>query len=245
MICLKATDVFLQNTHDLLSCQFPTHLSLTCSKFHVDDSVFNALSKAYQEGKIPNLSHLSFARLKEDIKNKLYLLFQTPWSKLTHLDLSVCKLDKNDVQIVLGGIDPGQENLLPVLSSLAIELCHFKIVDQGKLFTEQWTSLTTLDLSNSYSGYFPTSKLIDTVNNSLVPNLTTLKLWNYRLSQLQPTPNTFGSKLKLSSFALTGTSSMRGSVDLKNFVKQNFITRWSHRLPNPKHLVFVKMRYSQ
>ena len=127
---------FLQNTHDLPSCQFLTYLSLTCSKFHVDDSVFKALSKAVKEGKIPNLSHLSFARLKEDIQSKLYLLFQTPWPKLH----------------------------------------HFKIVDQGKLFTEQWTSLTTLDLSNSYSGYFPTLKLTDAVNNGLVPNLTTLKL---------------------------------------------------------------------
>ena len=219
---------FLQNTHDLPSCQFLTHLSLTSSKLDIDDSVFKALSKAVQEGKLPNLSHLSFARLKEVVKNKLHLLFQTPWSNLLQLDLSDCQLDENDVQIVLGATDPGQQNLFPVLSSLAIDLRHFKNVDRGNLLTQQWTSLTTLDMSYSGSGNFQTSTLTGAVNNGIVPNLTTLKLWDCKLSVAELTLNAIGSNLKLKSFALTGSLQSKRAIDLKLLAKQNFITKLRH-----------------
>ena len=223
---------FLQNTHELPSCQFLTHLSLTSGSFHIDGNVFKALSSAVQEGKLPNLGHLSFAGISRDLRNKLQFLFQTPWPKLTHLDLSDCQLGKSDVQIILGATDPWQENLLPALSSLAIELCYFTNVDQGNLLTQQWTSLNTLNMSNSSIGFFETSSFTDAVNSCILPNLTRLKLSGSSSSDLRQQElllNSIGTSLKLSSFAFMGRCHSRGSlIDLKLLAKQDFTTRLSH-----------------
>ena len=141
---------YLRAKHDLPVCRHLTHLFLTSSDLYMDDSVFRALSEAVREGKLPKLSHLSLRKLQSYEKfPPLSLLFQTQWQALTHLDLTGCVLDKNDIQIVFGATDPTHTNQIPNLSSLAISSSYFK--KSGSLFAQPWLSLSSLKFNETDS----------------------------------------------------------------------------------------------
>ena len=142
---------FLYAKHDLPLCLHLTHLSLTSSKLVVDNSVFKVLSKAVQDGKLPNLCHLSLRNHSNTDKNlpPLPLLFQTQWPSLTHLDLIGCKLVNTDIQIVFGATDLSHTNHMPNLSSLAISSRYFRKSDS--LFSRPWTNFSSLEFSDTGS----------------------------------------------------------------------------------------------
>ena len=216
---------------ELPICKFLTHLIMSSVRLQLADSVFKALSKAVQEGKMPNLSHLSFANGGNKLKNKIPLLFQTQWPILTHLDLTSCELDNSDIQIVLGATDPQQENLLPALYPLAILPGYFSKGDGGNLLKQPWTGLTSLKMVEKIdaSGYPEFSSntvenvqlpsFIEAINNGILPNLSTLKLARLGFER---------TSLNLTSFASVGHPNAHGNMDLEVLANLPFTTRLSH-----------------
>ena len=216
---------------ELPTCKFLTHLTMSSVHLQLADSLFKALSKAVQEEKMPNLSHLSFADGGNKLQNKIPLLFETQWPTLTHLDLTGCELDNSDIQIVLGATNPKQENLLPKLCSLAILPDYFTKGDEGNLLKQPWTSLTALAMVEKieFSGH-PSimSKHVDNVklpsfteaiNNGILPNLTDLRLAKFEFKI---------TSLNLSSFASVGHPNAHGNMDLEVLASLPFTTRLFH-----------------
>ena len=190
-----------------------------------------ALSKAVQEGKMPNLSHLSFADGGNKLQNKIPLLFETQWPTLTHLDLTGCELDNIDIQIVLGATNPKQENLLPKLCSLAILPDYLTKGDEGNLLKQPWTSLTSLKMvekidDSGYPMFSSNTKenvklpsFIEVINNGILPNLTNLRLERLWFKK---------TSLNLSSFASVGHPNVHENMDLEVLASLPFTTRLFH-----------------
>ena len=168
---------FLLGTDELPSCPHLTHLSMESPQLHIEDSVFEALSKAVQEGTIPNLSHLSFADGGNKLRNKIPLLFQTQWLKLTHLDLTVCALNNSDIQIVFGATNPEGETLLHALSSLAIDPTYFTKGVGGNLLQQPWTNLINFEMINRPAVLQTTPTGF---NSTLLPPLKLLIIQHFR-----------------------------------------------------------------
>ena len=225
---------YVHAQHDLPLCQHLTHLYLTSiwADLHIDGSVFQTLSKSAREGKLPNLSHLSFRNLGQTEKKlpPLPLLFQTQWPSLTHLDLTGSALDDTDIQIVFGATDPKHTNLMPNLSSLAVSPGYFRKIKN--LFTKQWPSLCSLEFTATRSsGQFQIAAFIEAVENEIFPNLTTLKLPRRNGSGLTLL-DTIDSKLpKLHSLAMK-----EALYDVKYLANKSFVQNLCHLDLSYNHL---------
>ena len=170
--------VLLSSENDLHECKLLTHLSLNCP---VDDSVLRCLAKAVKEGNMPNISHLRFSL--QNMKDKLQLLFCNKWTNLTHLDLTNCKLNLSDVQIICATANLSKENPLPSLTSLAVSPDYI-IADQTiNLFQQPWSSLSALTLTSVGDS---NSVLVSALKDNKFPNLLTLEMTDLKVEPFVP-----------------------------------------------------------
>ena len=65
-----------------------------------------SLSAATEAGNFPNLTHVSFGRCK--INGSLQYFLRNKWSKLQHLDLHGCHLEKRDIEALAAATDERQ-----------------------------------------------------------------------------------------------------------------------------------------
>ena len=107
------------------------------------------MSKAVETGNLPNVAQLSFNGSKGSIHGKLHLLFRCKWEKLVNLDLAMCSLDPNDVQIVCAETTGSKTVLLPSLSSLAVS--DNGVSGSCDQFRKEWLGLRTLEINDSGS----------------------------------------------------------------------------------------------
>ena len=74
--------------------QFLTHLCI--HNYSVKENEMMALSNAMRNEELPRLSHLNFISLRKGDKFKWP--FKSAWSNLSHLNLSWCEFDRNNLQ---------------------------------------------------------------------------------------------------------------------------------------------------
>ena len=106
---------------DIGFCPFLTYLCL----IHLDvaPTILDSLSKASKDGKLASLNILSFeVETSGSLIGKFSILFESKWPSLTCLNLKGCRLDENDIwSIVRCLVDPDNQKL-PQLKSLIINL---------------------------------------------------------------------------------------------------------------------------
>ena len=125
---------------DIGFCPFLTHLCL----IHLDvaPTVLDSLCKASKDGKLPSLSILSFeGDAGASLMGRLPTLFESKWPSLTCLNLKECWLDENDIwSIVLCLVDPDNQKL-PRLKSLILNLGDNLLEDQvvANLSSPAWS----------------------------------------------------------------------------------------------------------
>ena len=172
IVCNHLNSCRITVKHEIESCQFLTHLSL--SGLPKEESTIVALSKAVTTGKLPKLSHLSLAGSMFTLKGKLSLLFQSTWPTLTYLNLYSCFLDKSDIQVLFGR----EKNLLPQLTSLVLFLGEiFDLITIEDLSKSRKLQETYLQLERDID-----VPLLSTFENSW-PNLTSLWLHDVNKSE--------------------------------------------------------------
>ena len=91
------------------------HLSFTNIKFNKVE--ISHLSEASRVGHVPFLTHLSF-RYCDGLESNLSLLFNEPWSQLTHLEFLQKNLNASDLRVI-GNM---QDNKLPKLLFLILHI---------------------------------------------------------------------------------------------------------------------------
>ena len=147
----------------------PSLAQINIQSIKLDRSVVESLSGAIKSGKLPVLSHLSITDCGSSLTGKLPLLFDSPWSELTHLDLDGCFLDKADLTLFRA-----HATLFPKLLSLTLSLAvAFKSeIDETRLlsvFQVNWPRLETLQIRDlSWREY---AAIINTVNDRKFPVL--------------------------------------------------------------------------
>ena len=154
---------------DVISCPKLTHLAF--NDVHVEDVVLGCLSRSPQD--LPNLKYLSLAGSKGTVRGKFGLLFQNPWTKLAHLDVSKCQLDCNDLQVICAATNSALENKLPSLMSLAVSPNDVTEGNQADIFIEPWRklqALSLLDISSSDSIF------VKALEKELFPSLQVYKI---------------------------------------------------------------------
>ena len=118
----KLTAELEEDEDDVIeNCPFLSHLCLL--HMIIDQGAGQALLKAVRKGRLKKLRHLTIANCTFK-KFSLSKLFNTKWPPLTHLDLSSCHLDINDIKSIGYLTITGQEAkpLLSQLSTLAVTL---------------------------------------------------------------------------------------------------------------------------
>ena len=154
---------------DVISCPQLTHLAF--NDVHIEDVVLECLSRSVQEQKLPNLKSLSLVGSKEAVRGKIGLLFQSPWPKLTHFDVSKCQLDESDLKVICAATNSALENNLPNLTSLAISPDDVTEGSHDDLFVEPWMKLEALSFRNS-----PDSIIFKALHRDLFPSLKVLRI---------------------------------------------------------------------
>ena len=134
---------------DVISC--PQLTNLAFNDVHIEDVALECLARSVHDQKLPNLKYLSLAGSKESVRCKIALLFQSPWPKLVHLDVSNCQLDQSDLKVICAATNSALENNLPSLTSLAISPSDVTEGGQSDIFVESWMKLEALSLVDVYS----------------------------------------------------------------------------------------------
>ena len=156
---------------DVISCPKLTHLAF--NDVHVENVVLGCLSRSTQDQHLPNLKYLSLTGSKGTVRGKFGLLFQTPWTKLTHLDVSMCHLDRSDLKVICAATNSALENNLPSLTSLAVSPSNVTEGNNGDIFVEPWLKLEALSLVDTSSG---DSIFVRALEKELFPSLQVFKI---------------------------------------------------------------------
>ena len=147
---------YLFANKELEVCQHLTNLSFASSGLQLKRSVFTALCEAAASEKLPNVSCLSFSGCTTGIKGKLHLLFRKPWPTLTHLDVTKCDIDEQDIEVIFAVTNETRENSLPKLEMLAISPEKFKVNRPLEIFMRPGTSLKLLKIFKVEGGFHRT-----------------------------------------------------------------------------------------
>ena len=156
---------------DVILCPQLTHLAF--NDVHIEDVVLDCLSRSTQDQHLPNLKYLSLAGSKKTVQGKFGLLFQTPWTKLAHLDVSKCHLDRSDLKVICAATNSALENNLPSLTSLAVSPSYITEGDRVKIFVEPWLKLQALSLVDTSSS---DSIFVRALEKELFPSLQVYKV---------------------------------------------------------------------
>ena len=127
---------------------------LTFQILEVDSAAVNNLSTAAREGNLPVLSKISFEGCWQSMTGKLSDLLQSTYPSLTHLNLSWCFLNRNDIETLTRCLSPAVNKTLPALISLCLHVSKAGATetDTGvcsawkKFFQNGLTTVETLDL---------------------------------------------------------------------------------------------------
>ena len=156
---------------DVISCPKLTHLAF--NDVHVEDVVLECLSRSIQDQHLPNSKYLSLAGSKVTVLGKFGLLFQTPWTKLAHLDVRKCHLDRSDLKVICAATNSDLENKLPSLTSLAVSPSYITEGDRVEIFVEPWLKLQALSLVDTSSS---DSIFVKALEKGLFPSLQVFKV---------------------------------------------------------------------
>ena len=137
---------FVFAEEDISPCEYLTHLVFTGYGIELDKSLFTALCRAEDAHHLPKLCHLSFSGCESSPKGKMQYLFEKPWPTLTHLDVTRCVLDEQDVQIICAGADSSRQNFLPQLLSLAISPKYLDVGEKFEFLKRPWNELKSLEI---------------------------------------------------------------------------------------------------
>ena len=156
---------------DVILCPQLTHLAF--NDVHIEDVVLDCLSRSTQDQHLPNLRYLSLAGSKKTVQGKFGLLFQTPWTKLAHLNVSKCHLDRSDLKVICAATNSALENNLPSLTSLAVSPSYITEGDRVEIFVEPWLKLQALSLVDTSSS---DSIFVRALEKELCPSLQVYKI---------------------------------------------------------------------
>ena len=192
----------------LISCPHLTHL--TFNEIEIEDPVLSSLSNSVRDDLLPNLQYLGFRECKGALQGRLGLLFEYTWPKLTHLDVSKCQLDFNDLMIICAASNSSLENKLPNLTSLAIS----DVIDctHDDLFVQPWTKLEALSLVDVRSC---DSVFVKALQKELFPNLKVIKA--SEVQNIGPLPRSLHSL----TFNVTGEAQPKMQTIARNLSYQD------------------------
>ena len=140
-------------------CKGLTHLVFAGHGKDIDKSILTDLCKAMGDDHLPKLCHLSFSGCESSLKGKMQYLFKKPWPILSHLDVTRCFLDKNDVQIIFAAADDNlTQHSLPKLSSLAISPKYLEVDENFQFLKNPWTVLKCLEMSRAVPYFHPSMR---------------------------------------------------------------------------------------
>ena len=122
---------------------------------------------------LPNLKYLSLAGSKGTVRGKFGLLFQSPWTILTHLDVSKCHLDRSDLKVICAATNSALENNLPSLTSLAVSPSNVTEGSNSDIFVGPWLKLQALSLVDANSS---DSIFVRALEKGLFPSLQVFKV---------------------------------------------------------------------
>ena len=169
---------FVFARENISPCEYLTHLVFTGDGIELDKSLFTALCRAVDDHHLPKMYHLSFCGCEGSPKGKMQYLFKKQWPTLTHLDVTRCILDEQDVQIVCAGADSSRQNSLPKLSSLAISPKYLHVGEKFEFLKKPWNELKSLEIlgAEKYDHYQPNEYPAHTVfmnalSQGMFPNL--------------------------------------------------------------------------
>ena len=165
----------------VIACPQLTHL--TFNEIEIDDPVLSSLSNSVHGDQLPNLQYLSFRECKEALQGKLRLLFEFTWPKLTHLDVSKCELDSNDLMVICAATNSSLENKLPSLTSLAISPKIETDCTQDEIFVQPWMKLEALSLVNVHNC---DAVFVKALEKELFPSLKVIKLSEVQIKSPLP-----------------------------------------------------------
>ena len=176
---------FLFSGQGIARCEYLTHLVFTGHGKEIHQNTFTALCKAIGDAQLPKLSHLGFSGCGSSLEGKMQYLFEKPWPMLTHLDVTKCILDEQDVRIICAAADDSMQNLLPKLASLAISPKYLDVDEKLKFLKKPWHDLKSLEMLGRVKDY-PRSKpeetqeypaytaFINGLSDGMFPNLERL-----------------------------------------------------------------------
>ena len=127
-----------------------------------------AISKAVRGGRLPNLQSLSFAKAK--VTHQLKYLFEqsTTFPNVTHLNLSDCELDTDDIEALSYSL---HNSLIPQLTSLVL---NYNKKGEETLFAKTPVPLTSLSVTGLKSSGFV--DIVKAVARDMSGNLKKLHL---------------------------------------------------------------------
>ena len=160
-------------------CPMLTHLSLNGASLM---GIFGGLVDALQNSKFPRLSHLNLAKCHFGSEGRLSSLFQSKCSTLEHLDLFGLDLEEPDLHFLHSVMTDSENCVLPSLSSLVLDTLTLQQRSSlSIMFQNPWTKMRKIrceghrpPLFNSPKHHHKISDFISIINESKLPNLTTL-----------------------------------------------------------------------
>ena len=212
--CIRQAACFLFANKELDICPYLTGLSFASIGLQLNRTVFTTLCQAASTEKLPNIRHLSFSGCSSGIKGKLNLLFNKPWSTLTHFDVTKCDLDEQDVEVIFAATHESKENCLPKLMSLALSPQNVVFKRKMEIFMRPWTTLNSLRIFdvNQRGIFFKvqsslTEEFYECLQKGATPNLTEIGLSESCPDMLERLP-------KLCSVTINGNKDVDQSESL-------------------------------
>ena len=163
----RCKDTVLLSVNDIPFCSNLRRLSFrNCL---IDDNLFRALRSAIQDGRLPNLNHLSFPGCRFETDGILQSFLHLKRRSLSHLDMYDITLTESDMQCVTG---------VETLSSLVLSSQSFgdeyRSEVTSTMFDHQWIGLASLTLGDVDSCLH--NAFLRAVNGKKFPNLTELRI---------------------------------------------------------------------
>ena len=188
---------FLFSEKCIALCKCPTQLVFTGHSIELNKSIFTALCTSVNDHHLPKLAHLSFSGCEKSLKVKMQYLFEKPWPTLTHLDVSGCFLDEEDVRIICAAAENNlKQNSLPKLSSLAISPKYIEVDEKCEFLKKPWNELKSLEISGAelYFArsmheqpiqYYAYTVFMNALSQDRFPNLEQLGTSEYFMKQFK------------------------------------------------------------
>ena len=144
----------------------------------VKEALLSVLSRAIQNSRLPNLSHLSLRYSSFETSRFLPVLFQSECTSVQYLNLYGCKLSIGDLEL-LGSVGHAEKSFLPSLSSLLLSAPSFASNEtpMATIFSRPWNNLTCFTLGNLDLPIC--TELVKMLNERKLPNLKELRLSAY------------------------------------------------------------------